>query len=77
MQQCCHQINMVLSLAHMKLRVNTTVGCRDTGSDPCCCLAIKFANKSSYSQNGLMMIQAKFGGDPMNTTLAESNLLVH
>ncbi len=30
-----------------------------------------------YSQNGLMMIQAKFGGDPMNSTLAVSNLLVH
>lgn len=32
--QCCHQIHMALSIAHMKLHVNRTVGCRDAGSDP-------------------------------------------
>lgn len=47
--------------------VNTPVGCRGTG------LAVVFPSNLQtkvqiyYSQNGLMMIQAKFGGDPGNT----------
>ncbi len=64
-------MNMVLSMAHMVAGMHAQILAVVLPSN----LQIKF--QMHYSQNGLMMIQAKFSGDPMNTTLAVLDLLVH
>ncbi len=69
-------MNMELSMAHMKLHVNTA-GMHAQILAVVLPSNLQIKSQMYYSQNGLMMIQAKFGGDPMNSTLAVSNLLVH